>query len=85
MTITEDRQRLESRRSVVLKAYREHLNVSRRELVSRMGWTRNVIANLEAERMKPVRRGSCSHAKDLRYQITPERNGAVSMIGHLSA
>ena len=50
MPITEDRERLESRLCVVLKASREDLDISQRELATRMGWTRNVIANLETGR-----------------------------------
>jgi hypothetical protein len=37
MTIIEDRDRLESRLCVLLKASREDLNVSQRELARRMG------------------------------------------------
>jgi predicted transcriptional regulator len=50
MSITEDRERLESRLRVVLKASREDLDVSQRELARRMGCTRNMIANLETGR-----------------------------------
>lgn len=36
--------------AVVLTSTRRDLDVSQRELAARMGWTRNMIANLEAHR-----------------------------------
>jgi transcriptional regulator with XRE-family HTH domain len=36
--------------SIVLTATRNDLDVSQRELAARLGWTRNVVANLETGR-----------------------------------
>ena len=44
------RVRLERKISIVLAGTRNDLDVSQRELAVRMGWTRNVIANMETGR-----------------------------------
>jgi transcriptional regulator with XRE-family HTH domain len=48
--MSEVRTRLEGRIVTILKASREDSDVSQRELAARMGWTRNMIANLETAR-----------------------------------
>jgi predicted transcriptional regulator len=51
VTITSEvRARLEHRVCTVVKASREDLDVSQRELAARLEWTRNVISNLETQR-----------------------------------
>lgn len=44
------RARLERVIAIVLAGTRNDLDVSQRELAARLGWTRNVIANLETWR-----------------------------------
>jgi DNA-binding XRE family transcriptional regulator len=44
------RDRLERVIAIVLAGTRNDLDVSQRELAARLGWTRNVIANLETRR-----------------------------------
>ena len=41
---------LASRVSIVLKASREDFDMSQQDLATSLGWTRNVIANLESGR-----------------------------------
>ena len=45
-----DRAQLEGRIGTILKATREDSDISQKDLATRMGWTRNVIANLETGR-----------------------------------
>ena len=46
----EFRTLLEDRIATILKASREDSDVRQKELAHRLGWTRNMIANLETER-----------------------------------
>jgi transcriptional regulator with XRE-family HTH domain len=48
--LQKQRARWERVASVVLTATRNDLDVSQRELADRLGWSRNVIANLETGR-----------------------------------
>jgi transcriptional regulator with XRE-family HTH domain len=48
--LQKQRARWERVASIVLTATRNDLDVSQRELAARLGWTRNVIANLETGR-----------------------------------
>jgi len=47
---SETRAQLEGRIGTILKATREDSDMSQRDLAARMGWSRNVIANLETGR-----------------------------------
>jgi transcriptional regulator with XRE-family HTH domain len=48
--LQKQRARWERVASIVLTATRNDLDVSQRELAARLGWTRNVVANLETGR-----------------------------------
>lgn len=50
VALQKQRARWERVASVVLTATRNDLDVSQRELAVRLGWSRNVIANLETGR-----------------------------------
>ncbi len=45
-----DRERLEQRTRIVLRASREDSDLSQGELGVKLGWTRNQVANLEGGR-----------------------------------
>jgi transcriptional regulator with XRE-family HTH domain len=49
-SLQKQRARWERIAAIVLTATRNDLDVSQRELAARLGWTRNVIANLETGR-----------------------------------
>ncbi len=49
-TLQKQRARWERVAAIVLTGTRNDLDVSQRELAARLGWTRNVIANLETGR-----------------------------------
>jgi hypothetical protein len=48
--VSDERARLERAIRAVLGASRQDLDVSQRQLAGKLGWTRNVIANLETGR-----------------------------------
>jgi transcriptional regulator with XRE-family HTH domain len=48
--LADERKWLEKIISVVLSASREDSDVSQRQLAAKLGWSRNVIANLETGR-----------------------------------
>jgi predicted transcriptional regulator len=48
--VSDERARLERAIRAVLGASRQDLDVSQRQLAEKLGWTRNVIANLETGR-----------------------------------
>jgi ribosome-binding protein aMBF1 (putative translation factor) len=50
LAVSDERARLERAIRAVLGASREDLDVSQKQLAGKLGWTRNVVANLETGR-----------------------------------
>ena len=51
LTLEKERLRWERVTAIVLTGTRRDMDVSQQELASRLGWTRNMIANLEYGRL----------------------------------
>ena len=49
-SLKKERERWERAAAIVLIGTRRDLDVSQRELAERLGWTRNMVANLESGR-----------------------------------
>jgi predicted transcriptional regulator len=71
LVVSDERARLERAIRAVLGASREDSDVSQRQLAGKLGWTRNVIANLETGRRVLGLADFVLIARELR--IEPER------------
>ena len=69
--VSDERARLERAIRAVLGASREDLDVSQKQLALKLGWTRNVVANLETGRRVVGLADFVLIARELR--IEPER------------
>ena len=71
LDVSDERARLERAIRAVLGASREDSDVSQRQLAGKLGWTRNVIANLETGRRVLGLADFVLIARELR--VEPER------------
>jgi ribosome-binding protein aMBF1 (putative translation factor) len=71
LAVSDERARLERAIQAVLGASREDLDVSQKQLAVKLGWTRNVVANLETGRRVLGLADFVLIARELR--IEPER------------